>query len=80
MEAILFALLFMKDVCICKYTPATLKKELFIADCADFFQRNPYESYNPRLYYRRLSQFNVLLLNQLWNFTVHIVGDQFTDC
>jgi len=27
-EVMLFDLLFMKDVCICKYTPATLKKEL----------------------------------------------------
>lgn len=27
MEVVLFALLFMKDVCICKYTPATLKNK-----------------------------------------------------
>jgi len=37
MEVILNALLFMKDVCNCKYTPATLKKELKNHDFPDYF-------------------------------------------
>jgi hypothetical protein len=37
MEVILNDLLFMKDVCICKYTPAALKKELKNQDFLDYF-------------------------------------------
>jgi hypothetical protein len=50
MEVILNELLFMKDVYICKYTPATLNKELLSRIALIFFLRNPYQSSNPRFY------------------------------
>ena len=79
---------------LCKYTPATLKKELENLDFPDYFlilricclltilhhfltiRDNPVILV---LYDRRFSQLNILLLNQLGNFTIHVISDQLPD-
>ena len=73
-EAPLCILLFMKGCMFCKYTPATLKKEL---KDPDFLSRIIRQSVI--LYDRRLPQLNVFFFNQLGNFTIHVISDQFTD-
>jgi len=83
MEMILCILLLMKGCMFCKYTPATLKKELgtrfFITDCTDFLLEILFNPSIRGLYDRRLPQFNIFLFNQLRNFTIHIISDQLTN-